>query len=86
MIWLGEGIAGDDTDGHVDDIARFVNEKTVVCMVEEDSSDENYAPLQKNYDLLKQAKDQDGNPLEIIPLKMPEKSRNFGGAVTCKLR
>jgi agmatine deiminase len=77
-IWLGEGIAGDDTDGHVDDIARFVNEKTVVCMIEEDSSDENYAPLQKNYELLKEARDQDGNPLEVIPLKMPGKIDTSG--------
>jgi agmatine deiminase len=73
LIWLGEGISGDDTDGHVDDIARFVNEKTVVCMIEEDPNDENYTPLQKNYELLKQSKDQEGNPLEIIPLKMPGK-------------
>ncbi len=73
LIWLGEGISGDDTDGHVDDIARFVNENTVVCMMEENPNDENYTPLQKNYELLKQAKDQDGNPLEILTLNMPGK-------------
>jgi agmatine deiminase len=78
LIWLGEGIAGDDTDGHVDDIARFVNEKTVVCMIEEDSSDENYGSLQKNYELLKESTDQDGNPLEVIPLKMPGKVESSG--------
>jgi len=78
LIWLGEGIAGDDTDGHVDDIARFVNEKKVVCMIEEDPSDENYAPLQKNFELLKAARDQDGNPLDLIPLKMPGKVETSG--------
>ncbi len=47
-IWLGEGIVGDDTDGHVDDIARFVGPSKVVCMVEENESDENYETLMKN--------------------------------------
>ncbi|MDE1768000.1 MAG: agmatine deiminase family protein [Candidatus Micrarchaeota archaeon] len=73
IIWLEEGIAGDDTDGHVDDIARFVNRNTVVCALENDPNDENYEPLNKNFELLKQAKDQDGNKLNVISLPMPSK-------------
>src|SRR5207249_2868130 len=53
VLWLNEGIAGDDTDGHIDDIARFTNENTVLCAVEEDPSDANYAILKDNYDRLR---------------------------------
>lgn len=70
-IWLGEGIAGDDTDGHIDDIARFVGPKTVVCVLTDDPDDENYAVLQDNYRRLQSARDQDGRQLEVIPLPMP---------------
>lgn len=70
-IWLGEGIAGDDTDGHIDDIARFVGPRTVVCAFTDDPSDVNYTVLQDNYHRLQRAQDQDGRPLEIIPLPMP---------------
>ena len=48
IIWLGDGIDGDDTDGHIDDLARFVSELTVVTVIEENRDDENYGPLQKN--------------------------------------
>ncbi|MGA2785824.1 MAG: agmatine deiminase family protein, partial [Candidatus Bathyarchaeia archaeon] len=48
LIWLDSGVAGDDTDGHVDDIARFVNKNTIICMTEDNPEDENYEPLQKN--------------------------------------
>jgi agmatine deiminase len=71
VIWLGAGIAGDDTDGHVDDIARFVNPTTVVCALNDDPSDPNYAALQENYQRLQAATDQDGRPLDVIPLPMP---------------
>jgi len=71
VIWLKEGIVGDDTDGHVDDIARFVNPKTVVCAIEENPAADNYSPLMENYQVLKKATDQDGNPLTVIPLPMP---------------
>jgi agmatine deiminase len=71
VIWLSEGIAGDDTDGHVDDIARFVNERTVVCAVEDDPDDENYAALKENHRILRGSTDQDGIPLTVIPLPMP---------------
>ena len=71
VIWLGQGIAGDDTDGHVDDLARFVNPTTVVCVLEEDPHDLNYAVLQDNYRRLQAATDQHGHPFQIIPLPMP---------------
>lgn len=71
VIWLKEGIIGDDTDGHIDDIARFVNKNTIVCAYEEDKSDENYNILNENYNLLKSMSDQDGKKLNIIKLPMP---------------
>ena len=71
VIWLGEGIAGDDTDGHVDDIARFVNPTTVVCALTDDPQDVNYAVLQDNYRRLQAATDQHGRPLQVVPLPMP---------------
>jgi agmatine deiminase len=71
VIWLKEGIAGDDTDGHVDDIARFTAPDTVVCAYEDDKSDVNYAALRRNYELLLRSKDQEGHPLRVIKLPMP---------------
>jgi agmatine deiminase len=71
VIWLGQGIAGDDTDGHVDDIARFVDPTTVVCVLEEDPQDINYEVLQDNYQRLQAATDQHGYALQVIPLPMP---------------
>jgi len=71
VLWLKNGIAGDDTHGHVDDLTRFINPTTVVTIIEENSSDANYAALQENLHLLKNAKDQDGNPLRVETLPMP---------------
>ncbi len=71
VLWLKNGIAGDDTHGHVDDITRFVNATTAVTAVEDDPSDANYSPLQQNLALLKTMKDQDGRPLRIETLPMP---------------
>ncbi len=71
-LWLGNGIAGDDTHGHVDDLARFVNPSTVVTVIEPDRSDANFAPLQDNLARLRNMKDQDGRPLRIETLPMPE--------------
>ena len=71
IIWLKEGIIGDDTDGHIDDIARFVSHDTVVCSFEENTNDENYHNLKKNYEVLSRAKLENGNPLRIIKLPMP---------------
>ena len=71
ILWLGDGIVGDDTDGHIDDLTRFVEERTVVTVVEDDPTDENYEPLQKNLERLRNMKDQDGRPLRIVTLPMP---------------
>ena len=71
VLWLKSGIAGDDTHGHVDDLARFVSPTTVVIIVEEDPRDANYAALQENLALLKTMKDQDGAPLRVETLPMP---------------
>jgi agmatine deiminase len=72
ILWLGDGIAGDDTDGHVDDLARFVSERTVVAVVEEDPDDENYQALQENLARLREMKIGKDN-IEIITLPMPKK-------------
>lgn len=71
VIWLGAGIVGDDTDGHIDDIARFVNPTTVVCILEANSKDDNYRFLQENYERLQSAKDQSGGKLEVVTLPCP---------------
>jgi len=71
VIWLKDGIAGDDTDGHVDDIARFVNPNTVLCARQPDRSDPDHEALEANYQILRKATDQDGRPLDVIPLPVP---------------
>jgi agmatine deiminase len=71
VLWLRNGIAGDDTHGHVDDLTRFVSPTTVVTIVEEDRSDANYAALHENLTLLKSMNDQDGKPLRVETLPMP---------------
>ena len=71
ILWLGEGIVGDDTDGHIDDIARFVDPRTIVCILESNPRDENYRVLQENYERLQSARDQDGSKLEILCLPVP---------------
>ncbi len=72
VLWLDEGIVGDDTDGHIDDIARFVNKNTILCALEDNPSDENYTILKKNYAALQSMTDQHGKPLQIITLPMPD--------------
>lgn len=71
ILWLGDGIVGDDTDGHIDDLTRFVNEDTVVTVVEQKKSDENYTPLKENLDLLRKLKLENGSKINIIELPMP---------------
>ena len=71
VLWLKNGIAGDDTHGHVDDLSRFVNPTTVATIVEENPEDANYALLQENLALLKSMKDQDGKSLRVETLSMP---------------
>lgn len=71
-IWLGRGIFGDDTHGHVDDLTRFVAKDTVVTMVEPDTKDVNHAPLRANLRRLQSARDQDGRQLNVIEIPMPQ--------------
>jgi agmatine deiminase len=71
VLWLGVGIVGDDTDGHVDDIARFVAEDTVVAAVESDPHDENLGPLLENRERLRSMTTLDGRPLRVVELPMP---------------
>jgi len=71
VLWLGRGIAGDDTHGHVDDLARFVGPRTVVSVVEDDPRDANYVPLQENLERLRGMTDLEGRPLEVATLPMP---------------
>jgi agmatine deiminase len=71
VLWLGEGIVGDDTDGHIDDIARFVAPNVIVCAVEDDPEDANYELLQENLERLRSMTDAAGRPFEIVTLPMP---------------
>ena len=71
VIWLGSGITGDDTHGHVDDITRFVAPDTVVTVVEANPADPNYEPLQENIRRLRACSDENGNELAIVELPMP---------------
>jgi agmatine deiminase len=72
ILWLGDGIVGDDTDGHIDDITRFVNEDTVVTVVEQNKSDENFLPLQENLKALYRLRLGNGKAINIIELPMPK--------------
>jgi agmatine deiminase len=71
VLWLGDGIAGDDTHGHVDDLARFTDARTVVIASESNAQDENYARLKDNRERLARMTDQDGNALRVVELPMP---------------
>lgn len=72
IIWLKEGIEGDDTDGHIDDITRFVNEDTVITMVSEDRNSEDYSVLNKNLSILSTARLLNGKQLNIVEMIMPQ--------------
>ncbi|MDQ6469657.1 agmatine deiminase family protein [Flavobacterium sp. LHD-80] len=73
VIWLGDGIEGDDTHGHIDDLCRFVNEDTIVTIVETDKNDSNYKPLQDNLKRLQNAKLENGKSPVIVALPMPKR-------------
>lgn len=72
VIWLGDGIKGDDTHGHIDDLCRFVNEDTIITIVESDPNDANYEPLQDNLKRLQNAKLENGKSPKIVELPMPK--------------
>lgn len=71
VVWLDSGIEGDDTDGHIDDIARFVDENTIICMAEQGPSDANQKVLKKNQEILSRHRDDQGRRLEVVPIAMP---------------
>jgi agmatine deiminase len=71
VLWLGEGIVGDDTDGHIDDISRFIDKRTIVTAVEEDPADENHKILQDNLTRLKSLRNESGDSFRIVELPMP---------------
>lgn len=71
ILWLGDGIIGDDTDGHIDDITRFVNSDTVVTVVESNKQDENHEPLQENLKALKKLRLENSKQINIVELPMP---------------
>jgi agmatine deiminase len=75
VVWLGDGIEGDDTDGHIDDLARFVGERTIVIGMEDDPADANFKVLRTNRRLLDEARDQDGRGFQIVELPMPRPVR-----------
>ncbi len=71
VLWLGDGIAGDDTDGHIDDLARFVGRDTIAAVVEDDPADANYGALRDNLARLRSMRDEHGQPFRIVTLPMP---------------
>jgi agmatine deiminase len=78
ILWLGDGIEGDDTDGHVDDITRFVDRTTVVTAVEEGLSDLNHEPLAANLERLQNMRVEDGAPIKVVKLPMPPRVEKEG--------
>jgi agmatine deiminase len=78
VLWLAGGPAGDDTHGHIDDICRFVNPRTVVLVRETNSKDINYRPLAENWERIAGLRLQDGSKPEVVPLPMPA-PLYFGG-------
>lgn len=72
IYWLGDGIEGDDTDGHIDDLSRFVDATTIVTVVEKEKDDKNYEPLKENLRRLYNMRTPDGKPFRIVTLPMPK--------------
>jgi len=83
VLWIDEGIVGDDTDGHIDDTVRFVNEDTVVTVIEKNKNDDNYNLLQNNLKQLQQMRLINGKPLNIIELPMPDELIYEGQRLPC---
>lgn len=80
LIWLGEGLEGDHTDGHIDTIVRFCDDHTLVCAVAEDEGDANFEPMQRNLTQLRSLRDHEGEPYRVLELPLPKTRLDFGGA------
>src|SRR5690625_5489705 len=72
VIWLRNGLVGDDTDGHIDDLSRFLNRDTILTMVTDDKESVNYETLRENLDILNSVKDRSGKPFTIVTLPLPD--------------
>ena len=83
MLWVDEVVVRDDTDGHIDDTVRFVNEDTVITVVEKNVNDENHALLQKNLKQLKSMRLLNGKQLNIVELPMPDHLEYEGQRLPC---
>lgn len=73
IIWLGDGIEGDDTDGHIDDLSRFVDRTTILTVIEKNPEDPNHDALRKNLSLLQQMRLEDGSAPKVVTLPMPSR-------------
>ncbi len=78
VLWLNQGVEGDDTDGHIDDIARFTDEKTIVAVYEDDESDDNHAILRENWERLQAAETPQGKRWNLVKIPMPEPVEDSG--------
>lgn len=78
ICWLGDGIVGDDTDGHIDDLARFLDPRTIVVALETDRTDGNFKILRENYKRAQELRDQDGRPFNIVEIPMPGRLEHLG--------
>jgi agmatine deiminase len=78
VLWLGDGIEGDDTDGHVDDLARFLDERTIVTAIEDDPRDPNHPILEENLTRLAKLRDRRGRPFDILTIPMPRRVEREG--------
>ena len=79
VVWLEGGLEDDHTDGHIDTIVRFTDDRTIVCSVEEDEDDPNHATLQRNLEALAALRAPDGEPYRVVELPLPEKALRLNG-------
>lgn len=79
LIWLERGLEGDHTDGHIDTIVRFTDDRTIVCAVAEDENDANFGPMRNNLTMLQTLRDEKGDPYTVIELPLPKETLEFGG-------
>jgi agmatine deiminase len=79
IVWLEEGLEGDHTDGHIDTIVRFTDDRTIVCVTEDDENDPNHLTMKLNLERLKLLRDQEGEPYTVVPLPLPKRRMELNG-------